>query len=230
MISPLNIVLRICLATVLGAIVGVERERSERAAGLRTHAVVALGAAVFMLASAYGFKDVLGAPAVVLDPSRVAAQIVTGIGFLGAGAIIFQHEMVRGLTTAASIWVVAAIGMAVAGGMYVLSISGTGLTLLVLAALKRLENRWFRDRRSGSLNLRIDPNSTSIAQIRAHIEEQGLKVEQLRIAPGEAGVGDGLTLVLGRADKKKVTALLDRLRGTAGVREISLGSQDFRNA
>ena len=228
MISPLHIVMRICLATVLGAIVGIERERSERAAGLRTHAMVALGAAIFMLASAYGFKDVLGTPVVELDPSRVAAQIVTGIGFLGAGAIIFQHEMVRGLTTAASIWVVAAIGMAVSGGMYTLSIAGTGLTLIVLSLLKKMENRWFRH--SDSLNLRIDPSTTSIEEIRSRIEHDGIKVEQIKIVPGELGVGDNLTFVLSRTTTRKVTPLLDRLRCINGVREIGLSHQEFHSA
>ena len=228
MISPLHVILRICLATVLGAIAGMERERSERAAGLRTHAMVALGAAAFMLASAYGFKDVLGTPAVVLDPSRIAAQVVTGIGFLGAGTIIFQHQMIRGLTTAASIWVVAAIGMAVGGGMYVLSMSGTGLTLVVLATLKKVENRWFRNRRAGSISLRIDPSATSVVELRAQIEEQGL--QQIRIVPGELGVGDRVNLRLGRAGAKNLTMLLDRLRRTSGVREISLGDQEFGDA
>lgn len=115
MITILQVILRVCAATVLGGIVGMERERSERAAGLRTHAMVGLGAAAFMLISAFGFHDILGAQNVALDPSRVAAQIVTGIGFLGAGTIVFQREMVRGLTTAASIWAVAAIGAAVGG-------------------------------------------------------------------------------------------------------------------
>ena len=196
MISPLHIVLRICLATMLGAIVGIERERSERAAGLRTHAMVALGAAAFMLASAFGFKDVLGTPAVVLDPSRIAAQVVTGIGFLGAGTIIFQHQMIRGLTTAASIWVVASIGMAVGGGMYVLSLSGTGLTLVVLATLERVENRWFRTRRTGSMSLKIDPSITSIVAIRSQIEEHGMQLEQMIIVPSESGVGDHVRLRL----------------------------------
>ena len=225
MISPLQMILRICLATALGAIVGIERERSERAAGLRTHAMVALGAAVFMLTSAFGFKDVVGAPAVVLDPSRVAAQIVTGIGFLGAGAIIFQHEMVRGLTTAASIWVVAAIGMAAAGGMYLLAVSGTGLTLIILAILKIVENRWFKDRRSSVMTLRIDSNVISLRQIRSEIEAQGIKVEQIKVTPGEPGASDRVGLVLSRTASKNLTTLIDQLRRLTGVSEISSGRE-----
>ncbi|HPW16828.1 MAG TPA: MgtC/SapB family protein [Candidatus Aminicenantes bacterium] len=222
MITTLHMVLRIGLATALGAVIGMERERSERAAGLRTHAMVALGAAAFMLASAYGFKGVLGTPAVVLDPSRVAAQIVTGIGFLGAGAIILQREVVRGLTTAASIWVVAAIGMAVGGGLYALAVSATALTLVVLAGLKIVEDRWLRRRRSASLDLRMDPGAVSVEEVRSWIEEQDIKVEQVRIVPGGPGAGDDLHIVLSRPAARKAAALLDRLRGRAGVREIDL--------
>jgi putative Mg2+ transporter-C (MgtC) family protein len=213
----------------LGATVGIERERSERAAGLRTHAMVALGAAIFMLTSEFGFKDILGTSHVELDPSRVAAQVASGIGFLGAGIIIFQHEKIRGLTTAASIWAVAAIGLAVAGGLYVISITGTGLILGVLAGLKRAEIRWFKDRRSGLLKLRIDRNTTSIMEIQSRIEEQGMKVEQIIIMPSNSDIGDRLSLVLSRGDTKSRALLLDRLRLIKGVREINSDTPDARN-
>jgi putative Mg2+ transporter-C (MgtC) family protein len=112
--SDLEFALRMALATLLSGIVGLERERGERAAGLRTHALVGLGACLVMLVSAFGFNDWHFTPG-ALDPSRIAAQVISGIGFLGAGVIIFQRdrEVVRGLTTAASVWVVAGIGLAV---------------------------------------------------------------------------------------------------------------------
>src|SRR5690348_1758379 len=120
---PLSqIAVRLVVATVLGAVVGIDRERLERAAGLRTHAMVGLGAALFMVLSAFGFHDIPGTPNVALDPSRIAAQIVSGIGFLGAGLIIVRREEVRGLTTAASIWVVAAVGAAAGAGMYLIAV------------------------------------------------------------------------------------------------------------
>ena len=100
------------LALVLSAIVGIEREVRQKSAGLRTHALVGTGAALFMLISKYGFSDVLVTGQVVVDPSRVAAQIVSGIGFIGAGLIFVRQDAVRGLTTAASVWVTAAIGVA----------------------------------------------------------------------------------------------------------------------
>ncbi|HJS99021.1 MAG TPA: MgtC/SapB family protein [Terriglobales bacterium] len=221
MITIPEVLVRVLVATVLGGAVGMERERSERAAGLRTHAMVGLGAAAFMVISAFGFKDILGAPAVVLDPSRVAAQIVTGIGFLGAGTIIFQREMVRGLTTAASIWAVAAIGAAVGGGMYVLAGSTTALTLGVLAGLKPIETRWFRARRSRSLSLLFDPGATSLSKIEAAMEQEGYSVDQIVISPGQEGDLDRLELVFGVGSIKNLAPLIDTLRHFDGVRQIS---------
>src|SRR5579883_350300 len=103
-----EIFLRLFVAALLGALVGWERERGERAAGLRTHALVGLGSALFMVVSSFGFEDTRNMPQVALDPSRVAAQVASGVGFLGGGTIILRREVVRGLTTAASIWAVAA--------------------------------------------------------------------------------------------------------------------------
>ncbi|NLO28234.1 MAG: MgtC/SapB family protein, partial [Actinobacteria bacterium] len=102
-----EIVIRLVVAAFLGSLVGFERERLHWAAGLRTHMLVCLGSALAIIVSAYGFRDVLGTPAVALDPSRIAAQVISGIGFLGAGTIIFlRREIVRGLTTAAGLWAV----------------------------------------------------------------------------------------------------------------------------
>src|ERR687886_477421 len=107
MVSPVELVLRLAVAAILGALVGLERERLEWAAGMRTHVLVCLGSALFMVLSAFGYADVLGEQHVILDPSPVAAQVASGIGFIGAGKIILPREIVKGLTTAASIWAVA---------------------------------------------------------------------------------------------------------------------------
>ena len=223
MITILQVILRVCAATVLGGIVGMERERSERAAGLRTHAMVGLGAAAFMLISAFGFHDILGAQNVALDPSRVAAQIVTGIGFLGAGTIIFQREMVRGLTTAASIWAVAAIGAAVGGGMYVLAGSTTALTLGVLAGLKPLETRWFRHRHPRALYLLIDSTISLLAEIETTVEGQGQHLEQIVIMRGESGSNDRVDLVLSAGNTRTLSQLIDALCRIEGVRQVGSG-------
>ena len=129
-------ILRIFVAALLGGAIGLEREYRAKEAGLRTHFLVALGSAVFMIVSAYGFDGVMNTPEHRWDVSRVAAQVVSGIGFIGAGTIIFHksENVVRGLTTAAGLWVTAAIGLACGGGMYVLSIASTVLVLVGLAA------------------------------------------------------------------------------------------------
>lgn len=128
--------LRLFVAAILGGVIGLEREYRAKEAGFRTHFLVALGSGLFMILSQFGFDDVLGHYELVsLDPSRIASQVVTGIGFIGAGTIIFQKHVVRGLTTAAGLWVTSAIGMTAGTGMYVLSIATTVLVLLCLEAL-----------------------------------------------------------------------------------------------
>ena len=129
-------ILRIFVAALLGGAIGLEREYRAKEAGLRTHFLVALGSAVFMIVSAYGFDGVMNTPEHRWDVSRVAAQVVSGIGFIGAGTIIFHksENVVRGLTTAAGLWVTAAIGLACGGAMYVLSIASTVLVLVGLEA------------------------------------------------------------------------------------------------
>ena len=128
---------RLAVAAGLGAAVGIERELREREAGFRTHLLVSLGSALFTIVSAYGFSDF----GTRVDPTRIAAQIVTGIGFLGAGAIIREGLSVRGLTTAASLWIVAAIGMAAGAGYYWPAVAGTALTVFALWPLRALAYR-----------------------------------------------------------------------------------------
>jgi putative Mg2+ transporter-C (MgtC) family protein len=131
---------RLAVAAGLGAAVGLERELRDREAGVRTHLAVALGSALFTVVSAYGFQEFVEAGS-LFDPTRIAAQIVTGIGFLGAGAIIRSGLSVRGLTTAASLWIVAAIGMAAGAGYYAPALIGTALTLFALGPLRYVAHR-----------------------------------------------------------------------------------------
>ena len=126
---------RLFLAGILGAIIGLEREYRAKEAGFRTHFLVSLGSALIMIVSQYGFEGVLGENGIGLDPSRVAAQVVSGIGFIGAGTIIIQRQFVRGLTTAAGIWATSGIGLAIGGGLYGVGIVATTFTLLGLELL-----------------------------------------------------------------------------------------------
>ncbi|SEE50147.1 putative Mg2+ transporter-C (MgtC) family protein [Streptomyces sp. 2131.1] len=124
----------LAVAFALCAVIGLEREYRQKSAGLRTHVLVGLGSALFMLVSKYGFADMLGLPGVALDPSRVAAQIVSGIGFIGGGLIFVRRDAVRGLTTAASVWLAASIGAAAGAGLLLLAAAVTAAYLLVTFA------------------------------------------------------------------------------------------------
>lgn len=129
----LNLALRLTVGLVLGAIIGFERELHRQPAGFRTHSLVALGAALFTIVSAFGFTGPM------VDPTRIAAQIVSGIGFIGAGTILQYRGHIRGLTTAASLWAVAAIGTAAGAGLFVLALVGTVLILVILSVLDDIE-------------------------------------------------------------------------------------------
>jgi putative Mg2+ transporter-C (MgtC) family protein len=138
-ITDADLLLRLVAATALCSVIGFERATRDEVAGLRTHALVGLGAALFTLVSAYGFTDFATA-ASQPDPTRIAAQIVSGVGFLGAGAIVRQGINVRGVTTATSLWIVAAIGMAAGAGFYAGAIAATVLALVVLIAMRHVRH------------------------------------------------------------------------------------------
>jgi len=131
--TQFDLALRLTVGLVLGAIIGFERELQRQPAGFRTHSLVSLGAALFTVVSAYGFTGDL------VDPTRIAAQIVSGIGFIGAGTILQHRGHIRGLTTAASLWAVAAIGTAAGAGLFIVAVVGTLLILVVLSILDRVE-------------------------------------------------------------------------------------------
>lgn len=143
---PTEYMMRLLIAAVLGAIIGLDREYRTKAAGFRTHFLVALGSALFMIVSVHGFDDLAKDQLTLrMDPARIAAQVVTGIGFIGAGTIIFQKNMVKGLTTAAGLWVTAAIGLACGVGMYWLASMTTVLVLICYEGfnmiLRKLRNK-----------------------------------------------------------------------------------------
>ncbi len=160
---------RLLVAGALGAAIGVDREYRAKEAGFRTHFLVALGSALFMLVSKYGFEDLLGKEGIGLDPSRIASQVVTGIGFLGAGTIIIQKLFVRGLTTAAGVWVTAAIGLAVGAGQYWLGVSATALTLIGLEGLGYI----FREFSQRTINLTFTvPDARALQLVMDEIERK----------------------------------------------------------
>jgi putative Mg2+ transporter-C (MgtC) family protein len=166
---------RVVVAAALGGAIGLERELDEQSAGLRTHIVVAVGSALFTLVSAFGFREFLtsGQPIVRADPTRIAAQIVSGIGFLGAGAIIRQGFNVRGLTTAAALWIVAAIGMAAGAGYWQGAVIATAAGLVSLRPLEWVKDRLLprRERRALELELREDaPTARVVEALEQHAQ------------------------------------------------------------
>jgi len=174
-----EVLLRLFVAAALGGAIGLERELRERQAGLRTHLVVSVGAALFTLVSAYGFASFDGK----VDPSRIAAQIVSGIGFLGAGAIIRQGLSVRGLTTAASLWLVAAIGMAAGAGYWDGALIATLGALLTLGPLRVIAFRMLSRYRPQHDRLLVEiPAGGSPVPIIEAIERRGGRVMTLDIA------------------------------------------------
>jgi len=211
---------RLAAATVLGGLIGVERERVESTVGLRTHAIVALGSATFMLVSMFGFGNAGSPPGVVLDPSRVAAQIVTGIGFIGAGVIIFRKEVVRGLTTAASVWLVAAIGMAVAGGLYLPALGTTAFGLGILAAMKPLERRLGAARRPQLLAIVFDRRRASLSAVKALLGTFGVTIERADVRVNDDPAKTRLEVAIKRISNERLFEVLDKLPNQTGIREV----------
>lgn len=176
--------LRLFVAGAMGVLIGLEREYRAKEAGYRTHFLVALGSALIMIVSQYGFMDVLKVDLVRLDPSRVAAQVVTGIGFIGAGTIILQKQVVRGLTTAAGIWATSGIGLAVGAGMYGIGIVATVLVLIGLETLS------FFFKSMGMRNMMIEfsaPNKEAIRKVSSNFNSKNYVVvsyEMTEVAVG----------------------------------------------
>ncbi len=221
MLSAHDIILRLLLAAVLGGVVGIERERHEWTAGLRTHMLVCIGAALAIIVSAFGFGDVLGKPQVTLDPSRIAAQVISGIGFLGAGTIIFleRENVIHGLTTAAGLWVVAAVGLAIGAGMYLAGIVATVIAWTTLALLKPIERRWLARPRVPRLQVLLDA-AASWGGVEAAVTASGLALQKMSLHRHSGGDELELQFVEG-TPADALARLADALRNAPGVRSIT---------
>lgn len=208
------------MAALLGSVIGFERERLNWAAGLRTHMLVCVGASLMMMVSAFGFADALTQKNVVLDPSRVAAQVVSGIGFLGAGSILLRGEVVRGLTTAASLWSVAGIGLAVGGGMYTAAFGATIIILIILAGVKPLERRFISAKQQRSIQLLAERGSVSLDSLHRALGVGSIRVKQFIVQQSEDDPElDDVQIALSRASSNEFAAICARLGAMTGVRE-----------
>jgi putative Mg2+ transporter-C (MgtC) family protein len=206
-----DLMLRLLVALALGAIVGLERERQERAAGLRTVTMVSLGSCLFTIIGAYGFANT--------DPSRVAAQIVTGIGFLGAGTIFLRKDLVRGLTTAATIWTVAAIGMAAGTAQYFEAAFTTLLILGVLMVLKPIEKRFFKRPSEAQVSVIVPRRDGEIEELRAALGVIGAFPLAIRIHE-LSETDDRLEIDVGLPANRTTAELLRQLRSLQGARQV----------
>ncbi|MBE1160368.1 MgtC/SapB family protein [Dyella acidiphila] len=228
MIDAFEVFLRIALAAALGAVIGLNRSRKEWAAGMRTHMLVCVGAALAIIVSAFGFHDVLGKN-VVLDPSRIAAQVVSGIGFLGAGTIMFlqREQIIRGLTTAAGLWATASVGLAAGSGMVAAAVIATAVIWLILAMLKPLERKlsaWGRPA-SGPPRLRLRLSDTAaLGSVEAIVSRGHLPLRKIVLRRQEDG-DDLVDLIFGPALRNdQLVNLADALRELEGLQSVSFES------
>jgi putative Mg2+ transporter-C (MgtC) family protein len=213
------------LALGLSSAVGLERELRQRAAGLRTHALVGLASALIMLVSKYGFSDVIGYSHVVLDPSRIAAQIVSGIGFIGGGIIFVRRDVVRGLTTAATIWVVAGVGMACGAGLPLLALATTGGHFLVVFAYPPLTRALHRARRTPTeVQLDYRDGEGVLRRVLGETTARGFSIGHV-----ETHARDGRTvslLIRVAGSNNSITDLAAALSEVDGVLAVNAGDFD----
>jgi putative Mg2+ transporter-C (MgtC) family protein len=224
-----HMVVRLAMATILGGLIGLERERLDRAAGLRTHALVSVGSALIMIVSTYGFPDPTGAAMAGLDPSRIAAQVVSGIGFLGAGVIIFRENSVRGLTTAATIWSVAGVGLAAGGGLYAAAIVGTAFMLIIQAGLKPIERKFFarHDRRHRVL-MHIDGGTDTLSAVERALEGTSVRLQSLELDRASRASPEVLELTLLANSREDVLDVIAVLSRAPAVQRIAYGRRSSR--
>ena len=219
MISEWEMLARLLLAAVLGSMIGLQREHLFWTAGLRTHMLVATGACLFMIVSAFGFEQALTQAGTRLDPSRIAAQIVTGIGFLGAGSIMMRGEVIKGLTTAASLWAVAAIGMTIGGGLYGLGVSATVLILIILIAIAPIEHR-YRDWIKVHVIKLVAPigvlNRQSLTDL---LGEEANRLKQVIVEQGPDMGTETVTVEFKKTSRLETVELLKRILTIPEVRE-----------
>jgi putative Mg2+ transporter-C (MgtC) family protein len=221
-----EMLLRMAVAVAVGGLIGFERGRRDHPAGLRTHMLVALAAATFQLVSTqflyteHGLKNDL----VRVDTSRIAASVVAGMGFLGAGAILRSGPSIHGLTTAASLWLVTAVGMAAGGGLYTEAIAATGISLFVLFALHEVETRfWKRVERQVEIDLDGGAGRPDIVEA---LRTCGVEVADLGLDRDLRRDRSRLSLALRLADETAIGPAVDRLESLPGVRRVRVSTRE----
>ncbi len=205
----------LALALLLSSLIGLEREFRAKSAGLRTHTLVGVAAALIMLVSKYGFGDTIIKDAVILDPSRVAAQIVSGIGFIGGGLIFVQRDIVRGLTTAAIIWLTAAVGMACGAGLPLLALFVTATHFLVVYGYTPLAKRILSER--AEIHVQYTPGKGAVEKVMQMCTGRGFAIQELAVQQsGDAADNETRGIQLHLSGRRGVESLAGRHRRHQG--------------
>lgn len=230
------------LAFTLSAVVGVEREIRQKSAGLRTHTLVGVSAALFMLISKYGFMDILASGKIVLDPSRIAAQVVSGIGFIGGGVIFMRRDVVRGLTTAASIWFTAALGMACGAGLFALALATMIGYCVIMVGFPVLARQLPRSRRLASeIQISYEGGRGLLRGILIRCTELRFAIDRVRLDHDDQLLESGesplhaasheipkrtVSLTMLVKGKRPVSHLIAALSAMDGIHEVGLVSDE----
>lgn len=211
----LEMLVRLLIAAALGGIIGVERERGSRAAGLRTNILVSSGSALIMLVSMYGFNDFY----MTRDPARVAAQVVSGIGFLGAGTIIHEGANVKGLTTAATLWVVAAIGLTVGCGLIFIGIGATIITLITLTVFRSLEQKssFLAARRKMNLFILVNDKTLGLNNMIKFFNENSINFNILKIMNEISESESQIEVSISLRKKQELDSIISNLMKFPGI-------------
>ncbi|MDY6845881.1 MAG: MgtC/SapB family protein [Chloroflexota bacterium] len=221
MISETQIILRVLVGSALGAVVGFERERHDQPAGLRTHMILVIGATLAMVLSV-NLGYLFARPGTPADPARLAAQVISGIGFLGAGAILRYGYTVKGLTTATSLWTMAIVGMTVGAGYYLIGVVTTIMILVVLALLNILENRFLRTSISRYLSIEASYKKGTVKNIRHIVEEFSDSVTSFNIQKSVKEKRLRIQIVARISRDQKLEDLIDNLSDISGVRKLKV--------
>jgi len=219
MISETQIILRILVGAALGAVVGIERERHDQPAGLRTHMILVIGATLAMVLSV-NLGYLFARPGTPADPARLAAQVISGIGFLGAGAILRYGFSVKGLTTATSLWTMAIVGMAVGAGYYLIGVVTTGLMIVILTLLNIIENRFVRTSVSRFITIEASYKKGVVKNIRHIVEQFSDSVGSFNIQKSVKDKRIRIQVLARIQRDQKLEDLIDTLSDINGVRNL----------
>ncbi|MCI8624370.1 MAG: MgtC/SapB family protein [Provencibacterium sp.] len=219
-LTQLEYVVRLVAAAVCGAAVGYERKNRLKEAGIRTHLIVSLASALMMVISKYGFYDVLVHESIKLDPARIAAGIVSGIGFLGTGMILIRNKSISGLTTAAGIWATMGVGMAMGGGMYILGLSATALIICAQILLHR-NLHWLQMPLVEAVSVRLYDNAEAVAFLQQRLAEHKIQVVNLKADKTEAGIIE-VTLIVKLPSGYEILQLVNLFEESPYIQSVEL--------